>query len=246
MKKYYYFLFLASLLSACAEFFEKGPENIIMTGTPIEIGLDNAQIKGGLLDLREDVDDSLIAVGHRWAIDDPALLANPIPSDSGTFPLPTDREGITNFAEFQSKGDFISFLSDLTPKTTYFVRAYVLNESGIIYGDLVRIIPGTLKMLSVFNISATNAQAEGAIDAGFIDEFTTVGHVWSMEQNPPILNSNNVNKTEFNVSNISESIFESNLTGLSPNNTYFIRPYAIDNQGFTHYGETFVFITNQN
>lgn len=254
MKKYYLFILLASVLFACNEFFERGPENIILTETgnetaiEIEVGPDNAFITGNLLDLREDTGgDSLIALGHTWSTINPPELP-PIPFDtSRLFPEPDSQGGTTNFARSIELGRFSSFMPSLTPLTPYFVRAYVINESGsVIYGNTISIVPGIVEMIAVVNISTNTAQAEGRIVPEFREGLSEWGHYISTSANPSPENNINDNNVDTPQQLTESGNFTTNIQGLSPNTTYFIRPYAINNQRVINYGETFVFSTFQN
>jgi uncharacterized protein (TIGR02145 family) len=68
------------------------------------------------------------------------------------------------------------------------------------------------------------------------DDVTSYGHCWGIEPNPTI----EKNKTVNNGRPAKQQDFMSNLTGLAPNTTYYVRLYAT-NSGGTNYGNQVTF-----
>jgi uncharacterized protein (TIGR02145 family) len=143
----------------------------------------------------------------------------------------------------QGEGIFISTMSNLTPSTTYFVRAYASNSAGTAYGNEVSFSTAPLTVVPVITTSPiTSITAFSALSGGIINDaggapIFSLGVCWSVNQNPTTNNS----KTEDVQMGAG---FTSAIAGLSPNTTYFVRAYAQNNAG-TGYGEELTFKTKE-
>lgn len=138
--------------------------------------------------------------------------------------------------------DFSAALTNLSPNTTYYVRAYATNGTGTAYGDEVQFttlsisVPG-VTTASVTNIGNTTATGGGNVVSNGGATVTERGICWSTSHNPTISGSHANSGTglgEFTVS----------MNNLTPNTTYYVRAYAINSQG-TAYGEEVNFKTSQ-
>jgi uncharacterized protein (TIGR02145 family) len=89
----------------------------------------------------------------------------------------------------------------------------------------------------VTNITATTASSAGNVTADGGAAIIARGVCWSTTQFPSISDSKTSNGTGLGG-------FTSNITGLSPNTTYYVRAYATNSVG-TAYGEQKSFTTNQ-
>ncbi len=153
--------------------------------------------------------------------------ANPTIDDSKT----KDGNGI---------GSFTSILTGLTVNTSYYVRAYATNSLGTTYGAQKTFVTKNgipkLSTKNVTYITATSATCGGYIsdDGGY--PVTVRGVCWSTSANPTI----NDSKTE---DGNGTGNYTANLTGLTPNTTYFVRAYAT-NSMITSYGAEKSFTTN--
>lgn len=138
-------------------------------------------------------------------------------------------------------GSFTSSISGLEPNTTYYVRAYAINSVGTGYGSAVSftttetIDMPTLTTTDVAEISQTTAVSGGNISDDGGAAITSRGVCWSTSQNPTI----NDSKTE---DGSGVGSFESNITGLEPNTTYYARAFAKNVAG-TSYGQQVTFVT---
>ena len=136
-------------------------------------------------------------------------------------------------------GNFQEEITGLAVGTTYYVRAYATNGVGTGYGDQLSFT--TLAGLPVVNtesissIMPTSAVCGGNVteDGGFA--VTARGVCWSTTLQPTISNEHSSNGTGL-------GSYISNLSGLQPNTTYYVRAYATKVNG-TVYGEQHSFTT---
>ena len=88
----------------------------------------------------------------------------------------------------------------------------------------------------VSNITSTTATCAGNVTSEGVSSVTARGVCWSTSQNPMISNSKTTNGSGLGA-------FLGNITGMSPNTTYYVRAYATNSEGTT-YGEQKTFTTN--
>ncbi|MGY0039038.1 hypothetical protein [Pedobacter sp. NJ-S-72] len=141
-------------------------------------------------------------------------------------------------------GSFDSQLKDLMADTRYYVKAYATNIAGTAYGQQVGFTtypPGLPMLTTVKPVAITGT---GAFSGGNITEEggvpTTIrGVVWSTVANfnPE---TETVNRTVDGGSG--KGIFNSQVTGLKPGTTYYIRAYANNRVG-VQYGNELSFTT---
>ena len=137
-------------------------------------------------------------------------------------------------------GEFSVSLTELSDATTYYVRAYALNEIGVTYGEIISFTTKTISVPSVSsanisNVSNSSVTVEGAIEdengAAIIEQ----GICWAATDNPTISD----NKL---AADIKTGIFSLSLTSLANGTTYYVRTYAVNSIGIA-YGETVSFTT---
>jgi uncharacterized protein (TIGR02145 family) len=154
---------------------------------------------------------------------------NPSVSDSHT----NDGSGL---------GSFESAITGLTANSTYFVRAYAINNYGTSYGNEVAFNTGCdLPMLTTStpnSISISGAISGGNIAADGGCEITSRGVCWSTSSEPTLMNNSATSGT-------GTGSYTITITGLSANTTYYIRSFAINAKG-TAYGNQFSFTTGCN
>ena len=140
-------------------------------------------------------------------------------------------------------GLFTCNLTGLQQNTTYYVRAYAINEKGTAYGEGVKFITNKQIVLpsvttaTVTQITETTAVAGGNVTSDGGAEITERGVVYATTQNPT---TNNIKVK----SGTGTGSFTCNLTGLQPNTKYYVRAYAINSKS-TAYGEEVTFTTNK-
>jgi uncharacterized protein (TIGR02145 family) len=155
-----------------------------------------------------------------------------------TVPNPTLNDNHT--VDGSGTGSFISQMTNLTPATTYYVRAYATNTAGTAYGaELVFTTtagaPPTVTTTSVSNITLNSAQGGGNVTAGGDTPVNSRGVCWSTSPGPTLDDS-------FTTDGSGTGSFISSLTGLNPSTTYYVRAYATNTAG-TAYGNEQQFTT---
>ena len=137
-------------------------------------------------------------------------------------------------------GEFIASLSELTPATTYYVRAYATNAAGTCYSNQVSFTTTTglptITTTNVTDITANTAKSGGIVtdNGGF--NVTARGVCWNTMGNPDISDQHTTNGS-------GNGSFTSNLSGLAAGTTYHVRAYATNNMG-TSYGNEVTFTTS--
>jgi hypothetical protein len=128
--------------------------------------------------------------------------------------------------------EFSSELTNLSADTTYYLRAYAINESGTSYGEEVSFKTRDgiilLTTANITNIGNNSVMIGGDITDDGGASVNIRGVCWSTTENPTIAD----NKTE-DGSDIGR--YSSELTNLNTAN-YHVRAYAI-NEVSTYYGE---------
>ena len=137
-------------------------------------------------------------------------------------------------------GSFTASINGLEPNTTYYVRAYARNSEGISYGNEVTFSTGpaslaTLTTLAVSPVKATTAVSGGIITSDGGSQIIARGVCWSTTPEPTTGDGITIGET-------GSGAFISYMTGLSPNNTYYVRAYATNSAG-TSYGNEVSFLT---
>lgn len=139
-------------------------------------------------------------------------------------------------------GSFTCAMTDLQEYTMYYVRAYAVNDYGICYGDQITfttshtvVIP-TLTTENITLIKDVTAVSGGNITSDGYGTISNKGVCWSQAENPTINNSHTTIQTG------GAGQFQSTLTDLTANTTYYVRAYATNEAG-TGYGEQHQFTT---
>ncbi len=136
-------------------------------------------------------------------------------------------------------GTFSSDLSNLTPATVYYVRAYATNAQGTAYGDEVSFTTSAANLpvvttTAVTIVSGTEASTGGHVQSDGGSTILSRGVVWSTTVNPTVAL---VTKTS---DGAATGVFQSTATGLTDGTRYYLRAYATTANG-TSYGNEISF-----
>ncbi len=151
---------------------------------------------------------------------------------------PTTADGLATSGS--GLGVFICAITNLTPNTTYYARAFAKNEVSTGLGiekifRTPRVVPAVIT-LPITHITAVKATGGGNIASNGGSPITARGVCWSTSQNP-------TTAANHTADGIGTGVFTSQIKHLKPDTTYYVRAYAINNYG-TGYGENVSFTTN--
>ncbi len=148
-------------------------------------------------------------------------------------------EGKTSDGEMEGK--FTSRLTDLSSSTRYYVRAYATNKVGTAYGDEFEFTTeGEIPAVStaeVTDITPVSALSGGEVVSEGDSEVTARGVVWSSSQTPYIDKNDGITSDGKGTGE-----FTSKLGDLSSSTSYYVRAYAINEEGEA-YGDKVEFTT---
>ena len=146
----------------------------------------------------------------------------------------------TKITSASGLGQFTCNLTDLQDGTTYYVRAYAINEKGTAYGEEVSFTTKQLFTPTIVTTQPTNVAYNSATVGGNVTNdggasVTERGICYSTSANPTTADTKVTNG-----SGLGE--FTCNLTDLQDGTTYYVRAYAINAKGIA-YGEEVSFTT---
>jgi hypothetical protein len=134
-------------------------------------------------------------------------------------------------------GYFTSTINSLSGcAVVYYVRAYATNSTGTGYGNQNTVSTGHVSVVTtddVTSISYYTAVSGGSITDNGGCPITQKGVCWSYNPNP-------TKDYPHTSEGAGSSPFVSNIAGLDPNRTYYVRAYATNSAG-TSYGSEKVF-----
>ena len=136
-------------------------------------------------------------------------------------------------------GNFTMTITGLQVSTTYYVRAYAINQAGIHYSSQRSFTTTsgmpTVTTADVTNVAATSASTGGNVTGNGGFNVTARGVCWNTTGNPDL---NDAHTTNGN----GNGVFTSNIANLNVNTTYHVRAYATNSTG-TSYGQEKTFTT---
>ncbi|MGV8111525.1 MAG: hypothetical protein AB2L17_01335 [Lentimicrobium sp.] len=148
-----------------------------------------------------------------------------------TIPDPDLNSSLVELGRRNKFGSFNTRLSDLDENKKYYVRAFANIPGGTILGPSTEFTtlergPAVVKIDSLSSIMGNSASCFSSVlsDGGY--DVTARGVCWNTTGNPTLQNCIN-----FTSDGIGIGSFTSNITGLSPSTTYFVRAYATNSEG---------------
>jgi uncharacterized protein (TIGR02145 family) len=152
-------------------------------------------------------------------------------------PNPTTSDFI--ISEGNTSLSYTSTLLDLSPNTTYYIKAFATNEAGTSYGgekEFQTIIdPPTVRTSVISNITPISALSGGDVSFNGGATVTERGVCWAITPGPTIDDSTTSNGS-------GTGNFNSSIDYLDANTTYYIRAYATNEAGIS-YGDELNFTT---
>ena len=156
-----------------------------------------------------------------------------------TFNAPSLENG-SHLSNGTGTGTFSSTMSNLTPNTVYYVRAFATNVRGTSYGEERQFTTNdgmpTVTINAVTNITATSAVCGGNINSNGGFAVTDKGLVWSTSQYPT-MSDNHISLGS------GDTPFSGSMTNLLMGTAYYVRAYATNSQG-TSYSTQLLFTTH--
>lgn len=194
----------------------------IVIGPVNNLNDNSAQVSGNITSLGSS---TVTQHGHCW----------------GTSSSPTTASDKSTLGLASVTGDFTSELTELSSATTYYVRAYATNSVGTVYSSQIQITTDagqkpSVTTAGISSISSTRATGGGNVTNQGGTAVTARGICWSTNPNPTTASNNTSD-------GIGTGTFISNLSGLSPATTYYVRAYATNTAG-TAYGTQMQFSTD--
>ena len=137
-------------------------------------------------------------------------------------------------------GSFSCTVHGLATNTKYYVRAYAMNGHGVAYGQEVTIVlesevtVPTVVTNEVMSIMDNMATGGGKVTSDGGSPVNERGICWSTSHNPTI-------NDEYLSSGSGVGLFSCQMTDLEQNTMYYVRAYAVNEQGIA-YGNEVSFI----
>ena len=156
-----------------------------------------------------------------------------------TSPMPTTSNPTFNTSV--GIGGYPVTITGLANGTTYYVRAFCRNSVGTAYGEQVvfTTLPASVPVVStnsVLGITAGTATCGGDVSDNGGSYLVARGVCWGVGTLPTIDSSHTADGTD-------TGLYNSNMTGLIPLTTYYVRAYATNATG-TGYGSVSSFTTD--
>lgn len=174
----------------------------VLTGSVEVVSSTSISIKGILLDLGKTF-NSVSQYGHVY---------------SKSNPEPTISDYLTNYGPANQTLTYSSEITNLIPNTTYYIRAYAINDKGISYGNVVSTSTDTANGEDPWVL--TEPDADGAIDLGLSVKWAhcNVGANSAEEYGKYYAWAETTDKVDYSKDSYS---FYGNVTGLMQK-TYFL------------------------
>ncbi|MFA5417920.1 MAG: SusF/SusE family outer membrane protein [Bacteroidales bacterium] len=155
---------------------------------------------------------------------------------------PTIENNKVMYVGDDAKATFNVVLSGLHYATTYYVKAYAINSSGVLYGEEYSFttlpIAPALTTTAITALTGNSAVSGGSVTNNGGSAVTEKGVCYSESPNPTLGDT----LTFFTSDGDGDSTFVSTLAGLKGNTKYYVRAYATNSAG-TGYGPEVSFTT---
>lgn len=205
----------------CCRPKDPGPQTEVQTGEISEVGPTHCIIEATIYQSGES---DILQHGFVW-------------SESPNVTLDTGKK---NELGTTIPGSFTATIKELSPNTTYYIRAYVISTNQTNYGSEKNFVTTdptvpALHTWEAFNVGSTKAASGGAIYSDGGSEVTARGVCWSTGRNP-------TTDDNYSIDDAGAGDFESLMRPLEPYTIYHMRAYATNAIG-TGYGEEMGFMT---
>ena len=133
-----------------------------------------------------------------------------------------------------SGNSFGNLMVNLTPGVMYYLRAYVVTNTGTVYGNEVGFsttaVAPVVTCGGVGNTTSTSVRALGNVSNVNGTAVTERGFCWSKSHNPTIGGSHLA-------CGAGTGAYSGNITGLEPDTPYYLRAYATNSAGISYSDE---------
>ncbi|MDD4961044.1 MAG: GLUG motif-containing protein, partial [Candidatus Marinimicrobia bacterium] len=164
---------------------------------------------------------------------------DPLPTQHGVCwannALPTTANYKTELGPVADTLSFSCELSGLSPSRTYIVRAYAQNSAGVVYGEpdtLTTLTEVFIDNLACLFIDTDSAAFRATVTSSGTPEISQYGICWSTDSNPDTAD----HRTNAGVGQTAGDVYMG-VQGLSPNQYYYFRAYAVHANGIAYSGE---------
>ena len=156
-----------------------------------------------------------------------------------TSPNPSINDFVKNIGN--GPESFVTFIDNLSPNTTYYIKSFASTNAGTAYGQEVVFrtlgpTPPTVTTNSIENITNNSAIILGNITNSGNSPILSKGLVWSTNPNPTITDNIQTNSEN-------QNLFSTTISNLSRNTQYYVRAFATNSLG-TSYGNEIKFTTS--
>lgn len=154
-------------------------------------------------------------------------------------------------ASQDASGNFSVNMTGLTQGLVYYVRAYAINDLGAnnagysnvaTFKTQVPTTPAKLSTAAPTNITETTARLQGSVTELGSSPIKEHGFVWSRKNATPEIENSEKNQMG---SKPETGSFTANLSSLKKGTLYYVRTYAINNEGKTSYGNVQTLVTKE-